>query len=203
MPVYFFQAGGDGGPIKIGHAQTPAVLACRLAAVRTGNHLDVQAIGVRLDLNGLAAEYAMHKKLAASRIRGEWFSPTSEVMHELALSWAVVAPPAGRRMGQDKFATNPARILIKNSGQTYGAITKKLRASSEDVRKICQGADPDSRYYRTTAKKLCLWSNGELTMDALREWSRDYKMRQRACGAISIHTKWEDITSPRVERRAA
>lgn len=97
MAVYFMQAGGPGGPIKIGFCKTPSAWLGRLLIIRTCNHLDVQSLGVRSDLDQKHHEQEMHETLRASRLRGEWFSATPEVLAEVAKARRVNIPPVPDR----------------------------------------------------------------------------------------------------------
>lgn len=85
--LYAIQAGIN-GPIKLGHATSPA-----------GRLRNIQASSVeRLRLLGVAdsartAETELHTRFAADRIGAEWFHPTAELLAEIA-SWG--ASGAGR-----------------------------------------------------------------------------------------------------------
>lgn len=93
--VYFLQA-VDGGPIKIGF--TRGKVAKRLKAIQACSPVELVLIGARKDV-GLHVEMALHHRLAADRLHGEWFSPSSvvldtmakflngEVSRSVALSW--------------------------------------------------------------------------------------------------------------------
>lgn len=73
--VYFIQAGTRRGPIKIGRASN---LAGRLSDIQTHNH---EALYVLAAIPGGAAEEArMHEKFDRARIRGEWFTPSPELL---------------------------------------------------------------------------------------------------------------------------
>lgn len=65
--VYFVQAGHH-GPVKVGYASD---LRARFAALQTGNHEELALLGA---MPGTPDdERAVQAKLAAFRIRGEWF----------------------------------------------------------------------------------------------------------------------------------
>lgn len=72
--VYFIQAGVD-GPIKIGISADPVN---RMAQMQTGMPQTLRLLafypGTRED------ERNLHKKMAAFRVRGEWFHPCDEVL---------------------------------------------------------------------------------------------------------------------------
>lgn len=72
--IYFIQAGHD-GPIKIG--VTGSEVSKRLRAIQTTAPHTLSLLG-QVPGNR-SQESAVHRKLSASLIRGEWFSPTPEV----------------------------------------------------------------------------------------------------------------------------
>lgn len=72
--VYFIQAGYN-GPIKIGVARDPAK---RLCGLQVANAERLSLLGVLP--GGFALEKALHAKLSADRIYGEWFEPTDAVL---------------------------------------------------------------------------------------------------------------------------
>jgi hypothetical protein len=74
MYVYFIQS-TEGGPIKIGKSDHPSR---RLAGLQNGHpqELVIRAVA----LGGHAAETLLHQHFERSRLRGEWFMPTKELM---------------------------------------------------------------------------------------------------------------------------
>lgn len=75
--VYFIQA-ISGGPIKIGYTKS---ISQRLAATQT--HSAERMIVIASFPGGAAEEGALHWKLKAHRVNGEWYSPAPEVMAEI------------------------------------------------------------------------------------------------------------------------
>lgn len=73
--VYFVQAGGDGGPIKIGSSGD---VGRRLGVLRSDHYEELVVLGSCL--GGFVREYELHDELAEARIRGEWFRPTEAVL---------------------------------------------------------------------------------------------------------------------------
>ncbi len=72
--IYFIQAGND-GPIKIGKAQSPEA---RRRELQTGNH---EKLNLIKEIPGdVERENSIHNDLRSHRYRGEWFSPTPEVL---------------------------------------------------------------------------------------------------------------------------
>lgn len=74
--VYIIQA-LDGGPVKIGHSTREGVTN-RLRTLQTGN---AQQLVIRaLFSGGMWLEKALHEFFAESRLKGEWFSLTPELL---------------------------------------------------------------------------------------------------------------------------
>lgn len=73
--VYFIQA-ISGGPIKIGVGRDPA---SRLLALQPGNPEQLRIIGV-IRGGGFVRERDLHVRFRASRMYGEWFKPTPELL---------------------------------------------------------------------------------------------------------------------------
>jgi hypothetical protein len=78
LAVYFIQA-GVGGPIKIGHAANPFD---RLRALQTAHYEQLTMLGAFS--GGRIEELEIHRRLAGSRIRNEWFTPSEDVMCMIA-----------------------------------------------------------------------------------------------------------------------
>lgn len=72
--VYFIQS-GDCGPIKIGIAEDAKT---RMRQMQTGCPDPLRLLGTLP--GGAGREAALHRHLSAHRVRGEWFSPTAEVL---------------------------------------------------------------------------------------------------------------------------
>lgn len=82
--VYFIRSGSD-GPIKIGFSSS---LKDRFADLSRMNGQPITLLGwIRGELED---ERALHVRFSASRLHGEWFSPTSELLR-LILSEARAA----------------------------------------------------------------------------------------------------------------
>lgn len=75
MPHVYFVQVGESGPIKIG---TATDVARRIQSIQCAHHEPVKVLGVME--GGLKKERDMHGKFAESRIRGEWFKPTSDII---------------------------------------------------------------------------------------------------------------------------
>jgi len=77
MFIYFIQAGGTGGPMKIGISKDPEK---RLKALQVGSH-ELLKIIYKKNLGGEAEnmELFLHEKFKNFRIRGEWFRPDREI----------------------------------------------------------------------------------------------------------------------------
>lgn len=76
--VYFIQA-VHGGPIKIGMSESPER---RLSDLQVGSPYKLRIIGIAA--GGQPREASLHKRLAAHRLHGEWFTDTPEVLAAMA-----------------------------------------------------------------------------------------------------------------------
>lgn len=95
--VYFLRSGDDGGPIKIGYMAGHAF--DRINVLQTGNpHLLHRLARIHA---GTDVEQWLHRRLATSQLREEWFHPTADVL--AAVAWARTWPAAQR-------ATIPALV---------------------------------------------------------------------------------------------
>lgn len=72
--VYFIQ-NATTGAIKIGTAADPIG---RLSTLQTGSDAELLLIGITT--GGMETERALHQRFAATRIRGEWFAPSLELL---------------------------------------------------------------------------------------------------------------------------
>lgn len=75
--VYFIRRGSS-GPIKVGFTKD---LEARLSSLQTASDLPLQVLAVFPATK--QAESDIHQSLAESRIRGEWFAPTMELLLEI------------------------------------------------------------------------------------------------------------------------
>jgi hypothetical protein len=81
------------GRIKIGHTEGEPVE--RLRNLQTGSS---EALELLVVMEGTrATEAALHRQLRSSRLRGEWFNPTEEVLAALGEARASSLAPAARR----------------------------------------------------------------------------------------------------------
>jgi hypothetical protein len=79
MPVYMIQAGGDGGPVKIGYGDPEK----RLAGCQVGNHLELRII--RVFEGGADEEAMLHELFADLWLRGEWHNFSRAMMGDVGL----------------------------------------------------------------------------------------------------------------------
>jgi hypothetical protein len=75
--VYFIQ-GVDGGPIKIGKANFPER---RLYDLQASSPVRLRILATVA--GGMRREYELHRQFKASRLHGEWFEPTPELLAEI------------------------------------------------------------------------------------------------------------------------
>ncbi len=74
MAVYLIQAGAE-GLVKIGSTKD---IHRRLAMLQVGSAAHLRLL--HLFDGGTRAEHDLHRKFAASRVRGEWFEPCAEII---------------------------------------------------------------------------------------------------------------------------
>ena len=72
--VYFIQ-GVSGGPIKIGTSEDPYV---RMASLQVACHEKLRLLATTA--GGKQREAELHARFAATRVRGEWFGPSDELL---------------------------------------------------------------------------------------------------------------------------
>lgn len=91
--VYFIQ--DESGPIKIGVSFGDPW--SRYRSIQTGNPRDVHPLGmVEFDQHALDLEGDLHARFASSRVRGEWFDPTPELLTYIAENCEEFLPPSYR-----------------------------------------------------------------------------------------------------------
>jgi transcriptional regulator of acetoin/glycerol metabolism len=121
--VYFIQAGGTKGPIKIGVSDDPRT---RLKGMQTSHHEKLTLLGI---VEGTQEdEETMQDEVCNSRIRGEWFRPTEEVL--ALVRKAVPAPrganplvaPEGRVVEQRKIVEDALAFTDNNVSKAAKAL---------------------------------------------------------------------------------
>lgn len=126
--IYFIQA--KSGPIKIGYTKNPKT---RFDQLVVGHYEDLILRGV---LPGtLADEKNLHKSIARSKIRGEWFHPTEEVLAIVAqalpapvvqtIKSAHIVLPHERGRIEDAIAT--VRGNLSEAAQLLGCSRRTLQ----------------------------------------------------------------------------
>lgn len=104
--VYFIQCGDD-GPIKIGKSRDPKG---RLAAMMPNNPFELRLL--RTMKGGHSLERLLHWRFAPIRLRGEWFAPTSELLHFIAHGRLV---PQNKRRNFYQVTELPDMIAVLES----------------------------------------------------------------------------------------
>lgn len=79
--VYFFQAGGSAGPVKIGFSRSPEAMLVRLKTTQTYNHKRISVLGWYY--GSWHFEKVEHSRFASSRLMGEWFSFSPELLEHV------------------------------------------------------------------------------------------------------------------------
>ncbi len=125
--IYFIQA-GEGGPIKIGFAES---VTKRFRTLQTGHHEKLVLL-TYLDGN-VRQERRLHREFRAARIRGEWFRPTPELLAFIAAPEVPPLPsaPTGYGMKLDAWA--------KREGLTDSELAKRLGVSQPTANRLRSG----------------------------------------------------------------
>jgi len=155
--VYFIQAGGDAGPIKIGVAVDPWRRLCHL---QTASH-DVLAM-LGMTAGDVAHERELHERFAIARLRGEWFTATPELLAYIKPHRVI--PPEKRR----KALGGALGAWALANGRTLGSIAENVDISQAQVSRLCSGKSRPSwdivvRVYQTTNGEVS--PNDWLTVD--------------------------------------
>lgn len=87
MPVYFAQADGPAGPVKIGYSAVPMGVTKRLIGLQSMTFHPLSLLRV-IDDGCVVIEEWLHRRYLAHCIRGEWFCFVPEML--------TVNPPARR-----------------------------------------------------------------------------------------------------------
>lgn len=103
--VYFIQAGGDGGFIKIGYAYD---VLKRLENLRTGNALQLKIL-VTLP-GGRDLEIQLHERFAEHRENREWFRPHEDILRFIEETKASYRP----KCPQPSTAPSPSPSSLSN-----------------------------------------------------------------------------------------
>lgn len=79
MSFVYFISEAAGGPVKIGRGVDPSA---RLSELQVGNHRELVLLGAVKEHDGL--EGHLHDRFWLSRLRGEWFARTPELIDYIA-----------------------------------------------------------------------------------------------------------------------
>ncbi len=131
MAVYMIQAGGNGGPVKLGHGDPYK----RRAGLQVGNHLELRII--RVFHGGMKEERQLHRLFSDLEIRGEWYSFSKAMLGDVGLTEVTMAsimpPPKSlnwREWTEEERAAAAARQLaISADPERRAARLAKLRAT--------------------------------------------------------------------------
>lgn len=139
MSVYFIQQGQD-GPVKVGTAKD---LGRRMAGLQGANPFPLRLIGVLP--GGRMEERAIHEKLSAWRIHGEWFQAAPEVL-SVAAQGSLNLPTFG--LGGPAFDPERFRRQVKIYADC-------LRAQANFIEEEARKPDPDAVFRELAdARKL-------------------------------------------------
>lgn len=190
MPVYFIQAMGLGGAVKVGHAKTPTMLESRLAAINTHVPFPVRLVGMRLDFPDLRAELEMHRRLTPWRIKGEWYWPQGDVLREMALCAPVVWPPKRTRSESHKLRLDdsPLRNWLRRGRKTLKAFAAEMGVSRYIVLSACHEGCSEGC---SRAAEIEAATNGAVTARELQDfWLAQCSRRPRRSALT-----WEQIVA--------
>jgi hypothetical protein len=92
--IYFIQAGGERGPVKIGYAGSVRAIHARLALFQTAHMEPLTLLSYVEGDKGVEREF--HAMFARDRIRGEWFRYSDQL-------WGVCGCRASARDALNSF----------------------------------------------------------------------------------------------------
>ena len=87
MFLYFIQAGGAAGPVKIGHSRN---VAKRLEQLQTGNPAPLRLVAACPLEDAAERERDLHWFLSDDRLEGEWFA-ASELLRNIIVTTLVAS----------------------------------------------------------------------------------------------------------------
>lgn len=122
--VYFIEC-GEGGPIKIGIAQS---VYSRMAALQSANPHPLECLVAVERIEARFLEEALHERFAEHHIRGEWFRPAPEL---------VALIDAFRTGEADAFRAHECtgRIIADGRFHRYDLTARISAVSEANVRK--------------------------------------------------------------------
>jgi hypothetical protein len=120
--IYFIQAGNN-GPIKIGIAKNPSK---RLSQLQVGATEELRLLGV---MNGTEQhENDIHHQFAVHRVRGEWFSPTPELL-------TYIATQSDTLNAKESIEDNTWAKLVKSESRLLDLL-QEAKATKDDKSKL-------------------------------------------------------------------
>ncbi len=154
MTVYFIQS--DGGPIKIGKSKNVWGRLNKMQSDSPGQ-LRILATSTSLDESDLHCRFAQH------RIRGEWFSPATELL-ELIATLTKPVPPASLRA----VNYHPLRVYIRGAGISGAEFAARVSITPSYISQITNGYRFPSRFLAVVIEKA---TGGAVTAEQLLFWS--------------------------------
>lgn len=118
--IYF--VGPENGPIKIGKAKN---VKARLGGIQTGHPEKLYVWGVMLANERL--ENALHRKFSDSRMSGEWFKRSDEILRFIEQHTLPSESAIWERLNKSKIKTR----LIKPSKEQLAKIRKDAKVRAE------------------------------------------------------------------------
>jgi len=126
--MIYFVATSDNAFVKIGHCKES--IDKRFTALQVGNHEELRIVALCFGTRD--AEFELHQRFAASRVRGEWFAMTDALA-------ALIAEVGIAEIAQPLVRLNPwvrpetaRRIYIAcaTRGKTQGEIIDEIVAAA-------------------------------------------------------------------------
>lgn len=106
--IYFIQAGGPTGPIKIGLAIDPKA---RLKQLQTGSPETLDLLGAVVGTEIM--ERGFHCHLSQHRVRGEWFAPVDAVLACIPRQHDALAEPLSQDEAKRSFNEAMQRVRLR------------------------------------------------------------------------------------------
>lgn len=136
--VYFIRA-VSGGPIKIGVGTDPAQ---RLAVLQPGNPEKLRILGV-IPGAGHKRERQLHLQFGESRLNGEWFKPTPELLATIETEAVAFNPPPRPEIERATLGLDvdgqALRSLRKAQGLSANALAHKAGVSYQHLLSVETG----------------------------------------------------------------
>lgn len=153
--VYFAQEEG-GGPIKIGHTNTP--LGSRISFLQVGNPRRINVLAAYPGDD--AEERRLHRLFAKERLRGEWFSQSDRLMAYIGKLRPYVPPTRCAPIGPHDpglLTRGSLGACMVRAGMTQARLAQELGCDQGLVSKWVRGASFPVTYQARIKALLPEW----------------------------------------------